>query len=1036
MHVKIVSHDAKKSHSASQIMQYLDKENEKEKLKNEHLILDGKEEEINPNSVEYFFNQDYNPLDLNDLNSKINVFEAAENLDKNRGTQSLNSSNFYMLNISPSQQELEHMEKIAIDELTNRGLVFDDIQNDETALEFYNEQKDQLMKLQLKLFTHEVMEKYALQMDRDIYANQDSIPSDAERKLMKPEIEKRFEMFLEEKGIKSEVLQAEISYQEISKFNLKQEYPHGKIFTFYSSEIDKQIDLFVPEGKYRIENDQLFINEEYYSDKYNTIVERENFRNEKIEITGTSSKSSDYFTDYVKEDKVNITHQWDEFDKELKLYFDNNEIQMHDGVCFIPESTYNNKLYDAKSQFLSKEFADIKKSIQEENLKKAGFDIAKGVDENGKEYYLNPDKIPSKDDLRKINIKTSVDFNNYLVENKFLPKKESFKISDWDTKKSIDAEVLAESEKAKLLKINDERLSEPVQVWVGNFAIVDKESKELLKDENGKITILADFYEHKIEEILKLETENKLEFIDFREIESQKSKFVKNEESISFTFNDTGLKGPLQFNVRSEELTISENGGYTMERHLFEHKYEKHLVDQAQKQFSKEFEKILDSVHKEMLDSKDFQKDKEIEQRFKNFLVEKNILQERSKDDHFKVDAKVLEIKDKSTYIAYKSEKSPEEIRLWVNNKTISKSDKDVVHFKNEAAITKILEKAVQRDTDRKQLVEISYSKLETEDKKHKEETYKNFNFYKEVAGLNEPVKISFKESDLKQDENKYFIEKHKLNYKMENAVKFGITKEFGNMKDDIKNEVWKEKGFDTTKRKITGKDLMYYAKIETERKYSFRDKSVIKNKPILTKIREYQQSKNPLNKMKIAELESQLLRDKFSGEVINEGVKKGGMNYHSHIVVSRHDKTNINPKDKVSMSPNANQKEGHVNNGAKVGFNRDEFAKTVEKVFDEKFEYDRPEKEKYAVRNQMKKDLSKKVADRAQGEIKGKIKQEIMKHTGMNTIKSELNPTQKIKSELMPLPIPTSFPKSKLDAVIKLIKITKNLVVDKGIHY
>lgn len=296
---------------------------------------------------------------------------------------------------------------------------------------------------------------------------------------------------------------------------------------------------------------------------------------------------------------------------------------MRDGVCFIPESTYNNKLYDAKSQFLSKEFADIKKSIQEKNLNKAGFDIAKGVDENGKEYYLNPDKIPSKDDLRKINIKTSVDFNNYLVENKYLPKKESFKISDWDTKKSIDAEVLAESEKAKLLKINDERLSEPVQVWVGNFAIVDKESKELLKDENGKITILADFYEHKIEEILKLETENKLEFIDFREIESQKSKFVKNEESISFTFNDKGLKDPLQFNVRSEELTISENGGYTMERHLFEHKYEKHLVDQAQKQFSKEFEKISDSVNKEMLDSKDFQKDKEIEQRFKNFFSRK-----------------------------------------------------------------------------------------------------------------------------------------------------------------------------------------------------------------------------------------------------------------------------------------------------------------------------------------------------------------------------------------------------------------------------
>lgn len=1036
MHVKIVSHDAKKSQSASNIMQYLDKENEKEKLKNEHLILEDEEDEINPSSVEYFFNQDYNPYDLEDANSKINVFEAADNLDKNRGTQNLSSSNFYMLNISPSQQELEHMEKIAIEELTNRGLIFEDIQNNETALDFYNEQKDQLMKLQMKLFTQEIMEQYASQMNREIYANQEALPTDAERKLMKPEIEERFRKFLEDKGIKSEILQPDVNYLGVSNFNVKQEYSHGKIFTFYSSDIEKKIDLFVPEGKYKIEDEQLFIDEEYYSDKYNTIVERENFWNEKIEIPGIAAKSSDYFTDYVKEDKVHLMHQWDEFDKELKLYFDSNEIQMRDGVCYIPESIYNNKLYDAKSQFLSKEFAEIKKSMQDENIKKSGFDISKGIDQNGEEFYLNPNKAPSNDDLKKINIKTSVDFNNYLVENKYLPEKESFKISDWETKKFIKAEVLAQSEKAKLLKITDERLPESVQVWVGNFAIVNKESKDLVKDENGDIQILSDFYEHKIQEILKLETGQKLQFIDFKEIESQKPKFVKNEESISFIFHKTGLKNPLKFNIRTEELTVSANGSYTIERHLFDHKYEKHLIDQAQKEFSKDFEKIKESVHKEMIEAKDFQKDKELVQRFKNFLVEKNVLQEQSKNVNFKVDAKILETKDQSTYIAYKRENSLEEIRLWVNNNTISKSEKDGIYFKNEAEITKILDKAIQRDTARKQLVEIYFSKVETEDKKHKEESYKSFNFYKDVPGLSEPVKISFKESDLKQDSGKYFVEKHKLDYKLENAVKFGITKEFGNVKDNIKNEVWKEKGFDTTKRKITGKDLMYYAKIETERKYSHKDKAVIKNKPILTKIKEYQQSRNPLNKMKIADLESQLLRDKYTGEVINEGVKKGGMNYHSHIVVSRHDKTSINPKDKVSMSPNANQKEGQVNNGARVGFNRDEFAKIVEKVFDEKFEYERPEKEKYAVRNQMKKDLSKKVADLSRGEIKGRIKQEIMKHTGMNTVRNELNPSQKIRNELKPLPIPTSFPKSKLDAVIKIVKMAKNLIVDKGMHY
>ena len=89
MHVKIVSHDASKSQSSSNIIQYLDKENEKKKIENEHLILDGKEEEINPNSVEYFFNQDYNPYDLEDPNSKVNVYEASSKLDANRGVNSI-----------------------------------------------------------------------------------------------------------------------------------------------------------------------------------------------------------------------------------------------------------------------------------------------------------------------------------------------------------------------------------------------------------------------------------------------------------------------------------------------------------------------------------------------------------------------------------------------------------------------------------------------------------------------------------------------------------------------------------------------------------------------------------------------------------------------------------------------------------------------------------------------------------------------------------------------------------------------------------
>lgn len=1033
MYVNIISHDSTKSKSATNIMQYLEKENEREKLKNEELILNGKVDEINPNSVEYFFNQDFNPNYLLDPNSKINMYEASENLDRNRGTQNLASSNFYMLNISPSQKELEHLDKIAEEELKNRGLVLDEIKNDTTAVEFFNEQKDQLMKLQLKLYTQDVMEKYANLMDREIYANQENLPSDSERKKLKPIIEERYQKFLKEKGI-SVFDKTDMQSISIEKFDVKQEYDHGKIFTIYSTEIDKKVDLFIPENRYKIEDQKLLISEDYYSDKYLTLIDQEMFKREQLEISGTALESMDYFTDFIKEDKVAINYRLEDFDKDLKLYFSSSEIQMKDGVCKIPKSVYDDRLYEVKSRFLSKEFSEQKNSILNEIIIENGYDISKIVNPTEKEIFVNPEKVPSKEELKKINIKASVEFNKFLVKNKHLPERKGFKISDWNTRNSIDAEVLGESSKAKLLSIKDERLAEPAQFWVANYAIVDTESKKLIKDENGKISILTDFYESKIQEIIVRENDEKLEFSEFSQTESNKTKFIKNEESISFSFKDSGLKEPLKFNVQLEDLTLSPQGKYTMERGAFEHKYEQHLLRQAEKQFSAEFGKIKNDVNNEMLSSKDFQKDKEIETRFKNFLIEKSIIKEPKKDTYH-IPATVVEEKNNSALIAYKPE-NREEVRLWVNNKMISKSDENGIYFNNETEIRKILEKALHRDDEKKQLVKIDFSKLEIEEKTHKGESYKNYVFYSQAQGLKEPVKFTFKEEDLKQDGKDYFIQNHKLKYKVENAVKFGITKEFGNIKDDIKNEVWKEQGIDTSKRKITAKDLMYYAKIETERKYNHKDKSVVKNKPILTQIRKFEASKNPLDKLRIVDLKKQLLRDKYTQEIIDEGVKKGGLNYHSHIVVSRHDKTSINTKDKVSMSPNANHKDGKIKDGAKIGFNRDDFAKAVEKSFDEKFEYDRPEQEKYEKLNQNKKELAKKISDKAKGFAKDKIKKEVLNHTGMNIVREELNPTQKIKSELMPLPIPTSFPKSKIDLVIKAIKMIKNLVVDKGIHY
>ena len=69
----------------------------------------------------------------------------------------------------------------------------------------------------------------------------------------------------------------------------------------------------------------------------------------------------------------------------------------------------------------------------------------------------------------------------------------------------------------------------------------------------------------------------------------------------------------------------------------------------------------------------------------------------------------------------------------------------------------------------------------------------------------------------------------------------------------------------------------MYYGRVETQRTYNFKDKQVIENKKTLKKI----ENTKDVNQLK--KLNESLHRDYFSGEVIKEGVPKGGVNYHGY---------------------------------------------------------------------------------------------------------------------------------------------------------
>lgn len=680
MHSNIISHNSDAGISSGNTLDYLEKENRNEKLLNNYLILEGREEEINPNSEEHFFNQDFNPYDLNDKNSLVSQLEATYEIDSNRGTQNLKSSNFYMLNINPSVAEQLHMEKIAIDELNSRGLVFEEVKDDQQALNFYEEQKEQLIKIEMKLFTKDIMNEYASHMDREIYTNQDKLPSNLERKKLKPIIDSKYKSFLSEKGfvnLANVEERMEISYKKSLEYNLD----NGMVFIVEKN--NAELSIFVPSNKFELLADN------------------------KISI------DKDYFNDKQQEAEDKLS----------------------------------------------------------------------GVFNNEEKVYL-----------------------------------------DIQVKKATGTKTL-------------------------------------------------------------------------------------------FSIND------------------SKQG----------------------------------------------------------------------------------------------------EINLWINNKDFDKISHDQIEMKKYQS-DKLIEKAIERDKFSKTLVEIPYLKHETMAAIFKtdgaEKNPEMQIFFSEVKGLSEPVQLKFPKLEVKEKEGKFYIEQFKYDYKLKNAVTNGIEKEFGNVKDTIKNEVWKEAGFDVSKRKVEGTDLLYFAKVETERIYKHTDKSVIKNKEIFRELKDLK--KNIINRDHINKLEKQLLKDPHTNEVIKEGLKKGGMNYHTHIIVSRHDKTSINPVDKVSMSPNANQKEGTMIGGAKVGFDRVQFFDKIEKIFDEKFEYVRPVKEQFKYINNENKYLKGRIT----GQVKNVVKQQILKETGLQTVKSELLPVHQIKSQIMPLPIPTSLPKNKVDLAVKAIKLVMGLVKDRGLGY
>ena len=153
--------------------------------------------------------------------------------------------------------------------------------------------------------------------------------------------------------------------------------------------------------------------------------------------------------------------------------------------------------------------------------------------------------------------------------------------------------------------------------------------------------------------------------------------------------------------------------------------------------------------------------------------------------------------------------------------------------------------------------------------------------------------------------------------------------------------------------------DIKYYAKIEHQRTYKGNDKAIIENQPYATKIL---QLKNDIRKIEdeksqgsVKALEKQIAKlekeapHQLNGKRIVRGIKKEGSQSHIHIIVSRKDMSN-----KYSLSPGSKHKASEVEMHGKTikrGFNRDEFFKKAEAVFDKQFNYKRNYVETYKAR-------------------------------------------------------------------------------------
>lgn len=270
---------------------------------------------------------------------------------------------------------------------------------------------------------------------------------------------------------------------------------------------------------------------------------------------------------------------------------------------------------------------------------------------------------------------------------------------------------------------------------------------------------------------------------------------------------------------------------------------------------------------------------------------------------------------------------------------------------------------------------------------------------------------------------------------------KMGISKNdknYGEVFKERKIELAKAIGKDLSTRKLDERDLVWFGKVEEKRTYKDNDKWVMQNRKIYKEI----ENLDPKNDFqKIENLKASLNRDRATNEIVRAGMKKGGEQYHVHVIVSRYDKCKFKNK-KISLSPLANHRNSKIKNND-VGFNRDNFRNKVENSFDQKFKFQRENTyNNYKERKlYLRQNLSEKMQNKVKGQVSSlankafkPIKNELKKQTGYSELRN-LSLQSTISKELG-FRIPLNVPKTPLDAAVKIVRFAVSKIMDASRGY